>query len=309
MNLNHLYYFQCLAQLQHYAKAANELHVSQSNLSYAISMLEEELEAQLFEKQGRNVALTRHGVMFLEYVNRALNELAIGKEVIKNKSKAERQTVRISTFRIHTIDYFIQDFLKNEKNPMTHFEVNHNKTVDIIEDLKNRKIDVGFCSYSTVDSALEFIPVLRQEVVVLLPHEHPLSSRSELDLADIAHLPIIISHGSDGMYKKIIELYTKTGITPVFGCKADSSNAAAHFVSNNFGIALAVFNPMLKYFNIKITPLRNPPHDFYLYLTYAKKQWHPPAVHSFIKHALMLNPEISGGSHAESNTLSEKNNI
>lgn len=37
MNLDHLRYFEVLAQLEHYGKAAEKLHISQPNLTYAVS--------------------------------------------------------------------------------------------------------------------------------------------------------------------------------------------------------------------------------------------------------------------------------
>ena len=41
MNLNQLYYFQKVAQLQHYHQAAKELNISQPSLSRSIANLEE----------------------------------------------------------------------------------------------------------------------------------------------------------------------------------------------------------------------------------------------------------------------------
>ena len=46
MNLNQLYYFQKVAQLQHYHQAAKELNISQPSLSRSIANLEEELRTQ-----------------------------------------------------------------------------------------------------------------------------------------------------------------------------------------------------------------------------------------------------------------------
>ena len=61
MNLDHLRYFEVLAQLEHYGKAAEKLHISQPNLTYAVSQIEQELGAPLFEKAGRSIRLTRYG--------------------------------------------------------------------------------------------------------------------------------------------------------------------------------------------------------------------------------------------------------
>ena len=69
MNLSQLYYFRKLAQLQHYTKAAKELYITQPSLSDSISSLEQELGLSLFQKEGRNVKLTKYGKEFYEYVD------------------------------------------------------------------------------------------------------------------------------------------------------------------------------------------------------------------------------------------------
>ena len=75
MNLEHLRYFETIAKLEHYGKAASLLHVTQPNLSHAMAQLEEELGIKLFEKSGRNVRLTRSGSVFLEAVSGSLEQL------------------------------------------------------------------------------------------------------------------------------------------------------------------------------------------------------------------------------------------
>lgn len=75
MNLDHLRYFETIARLEHYGKAARLLHITQPNLSHAISQLETELGVPLFEKTGRNVRLTRYGKLFLESVSHSLGHL------------------------------------------------------------------------------------------------------------------------------------------------------------------------------------------------------------------------------------------
>ena len=61
MNLNYLRYFRVLAKMEHYTKAAEELAITQPSLSHAMSTLEKELGTYLFEKDGRNIKLTKYG--------------------------------------------------------------------------------------------------------------------------------------------------------------------------------------------------------------------------------------------------------
>ena len=61
MNLQQLYYFKTIAELEHYTKASQQLNISQSSLSHSITDLEKELGVSLFIRQGRNVKLTSCG--------------------------------------------------------------------------------------------------------------------------------------------------------------------------------------------------------------------------------------------------------
>ena len=74
MTLNQLLYFRTVAAHQHFRQAAAELNISQPSLSRSIASLEEELNIILFERQGRNVRLTKYGRIFLEHAERILHE-------------------------------------------------------------------------------------------------------------------------------------------------------------------------------------------------------------------------------------------
>ena len=73
MTLNQLVYFRQLAHTQHYGYAAERLFVSQPSISRALAQLEDELDVELFAREGRNVVLTRAGHVFLEYVEQSLD--------------------------------------------------------------------------------------------------------------------------------------------------------------------------------------------------------------------------------------------
>ncbi|NRW02286.1 DNA-binding transcriptional LysR family regulator [Clostridium beijerinckii] len=89
MNLYHLRYFITLAHLEHYTKAAEKLMITQPSLSSAISSLEKELGVSLFEKEGRNVVLTKCGKMFFAAVQESLEILDSNVATLKSISNGE----------------------------------------------------------------------------------------------------------------------------------------------------------------------------------------------------------------------------
>ena len=67
MNLQQLEYFKVIAETKNFTIASNILAVTQPALSKAISKLEEELDVNLFEREGRNIKITKYGEVFLKY--------------------------------------------------------------------------------------------------------------------------------------------------------------------------------------------------------------------------------------------------
>ena len=110
MNLDHLRYFEVLAQLEHYGKAAEKLHISQPNLTYAVSQIEQELGAPLFEKAGRSIRLTRYGHEFLRVVKSSLDVLDSGTRAVR---EASQNGGLILLGSIRTLEQRLFDLMRN----------------------------------------------------------------------------------------------------------------------------------------------------------------------------------------------------
>ena len=150
MNLYHLRYFSTLAHIEHYTKAADILAITQPSLSYAISTLEEELGVKLFEKNGRNVPLPKYGKVFLKDVEEVLNRLDSSVNSLKLAGKGEG-CIDVAFLRTLGIDFLpkiMRGFLAENPAKKIDFNLYCDKvlTSDILNGLKEKKYDLGFCS-------------------------------------------------------------------------------------------------------------------------------------------------------------------
>ena len=82
MNWQHLVYFKVVAETENFSRASEQLYVTPSALSKAISGLEQELNFPLFEKSGRNSVLTDCGREFKVYVDQAIDTINHGLSTI-----------------------------------------------------------------------------------------------------------------------------------------------------------------------------------------------------------------------------------
>lgn len=73
-NLKHLHYLVVLHKEQHFNRAAQHCHVSQSTLSTAIQNLEEQFGAQLLEREHKTFVFTSFGLELVERSKQLLND-------------------------------------------------------------------------------------------------------------------------------------------------------------------------------------------------------------------------------------------
>lgn len=289
MNLYQLYYFKTLARLEHYTKAAEELHMTQPSLSHAISSLEEELGVRLFEKQGRNIKLTRCGKLFVPYVEDTLKELEAGIKRMKDLTCESNRVVNLAhiyTLSSHFIPNLINGFTQGEMDGNIKFSIEEGQTKELcsqilVQGLKEEKHDLIFISLIPDDPEIEFICLGEQDLVALIPNNCPLSKQDAIDLKDTEPYPLIQFTGRLGLKREINNLFRERNIIPKVHCEVSDEIAMAGLVSANLGIAIVPDSPVYRNFNVAVRPIKKPSYVRKIYLGYIKHRFLSPSVQSF----------------------------
>ena len=95
MNTKQIDYILELAQTQNFNRAAENLYISQSTLTYQIKEVEKELNFLLFERSGKGATLTPAGKQFVTTLKTVKDELRLGIEQAQNFSKKYSDNITI----------------------------------------------------------------------------------------------------------------------------------------------------------------------------------------------------------------------
>lgn len=295
MNLNQLYYFQTVARLQHFSKAAQELHISQPSLSYAMSSLEKELETCLFEKQGRNVVLTKYGRFFLEHVNASLQELENGIHQLQKYTSSKKGQIDIGyiyPLAPRYIPKMARSFLSLPENKDVNFTFYQGITSDLIDGLKNEKYDIIFSSQVPEETDLEFHSLIEHTLSVIVPVGHPLARLDEIQFHQIIDYPLVVYNRETGLGQLTLKLFEISNLTPNIICEAENEQALYGLVSEGFGISLAAVIPEVKLYQVKVIPVVESYCKRHIHMAYLKNRYQIPAVKRFIQYAQTHSFEI-----------------
>ena len=292
MNLSQLYYFRKLAQLQHYTKAAKELYITQPSLSDSISSLEQELGLSLFQKEGRNVKLTKYGKEFYEYVDAALNELDKGIAVAKSKSGLLGGVIDLGCIPTILGDYVPSVLTRyREIYPKVSFNIYQGHTLRLLDELKKGTYDVAFCS-KTEDTELEFIPILAQRLILVVRADHPLAQKEAVMLEELSDYSLTTYRETIPIGKIVRTVLRNKGVEASFSY--DDEISIGGVVMATTQAAIAADTPYLSQFGyIKKIIISDIPEDTRLvYMVYSKKNYMTKATEDFmeflVKHARQL---------------------
>lgn len=297
MNLNQLNYFVTLAHVEHYTKAAESLSITQPSLSHAISTLEQELGTCLFEKRGRNVVLTKYGKLFLKYAEESLAILDLG--VKKTKSMTSTTSGVIDLAYIYTlgsefVPKMVREFLREREELNVQFQFTVGNTSEIIKGLKEERYDIAFCSRKEKEHNVVFVPVTREELVVVVPADHELAEKDSVDLQRTVKYPYIFFTQSSGLRPVIDKLFQGIKTKPEVVYEVEEDGAVAGLVAEHFGIAVMPNIPMLKTLNVKTLQISKPKYERFIYMAKVKNRYLAPVVQEFVDFVEMKMAKVNG---------------
>ena len=283
LNLRQLEFFTTLAKLEHMTKAAQTLNTTQPNLSHAMKELEAELNVPLFEKTGRNIKLTKYGKFFLPYVEHSLAKLNDGQQALSELISPTYG--HLSLGFVYTAGHFVAPLLLQKFKSCSQykditFSLKQGTTEKIIDSLMLDDIDIAFCS-QIENANMEFTPLFKQELVLIVPSNHLLVAESAVTLEQIAHHPFINFSQESGLRPIIDKLFEDT-TAPKTVFEITEEHAIASFVESGLGISIVPNIKSLKALDLKVIKIKDMPFERYIYLAKLKEKYLSPATLEFV---------------------------
>lgn len=264
MNLQHLYYFQTLARLQHFAKSAAELYITQPALSYAIGSLEKELGVKLFERTSHYSRLTPAGAVFLKHISVALEELEKGKYAVQSIADTPDSVVRILTEKTFITAVILQSFQETGIYQDIDIKLTQSQSSnsDPYDQLRLKNCDILFSTSYPTSSDIEFFEISDLPLVLLVNQAHSLATSNNVDLYQLDwSQPVVVRSDPNSItVKRINSIYKMVGYDPSTStCRVRSSIALATLVEIGAGIGIASYFPQLDNFKgLKVLKISSP---------------------------------------------------
>ena len=240
MELRHLRYFVAVAETGSMKLAAERrLHTAQPSLSRQMRDLEHEVGVALFARSVRGVELTAAGHAFLDHARLSLTQAEAAAEAARRAARPAKAIFAVGFLTGQEAAWLARATrILSDELPNIEIRVSSGFSVTLADDLKQGRVDIAFLRREA-DPDLVFKLVLKEPLVAILPHDHPLAGRKTFDprhlagetLIGVSHIPRVLRGAVNGYLKR-----SGVEIAPRF--EIDNFAMAMSLVTSERGVAL-----------------------------------------------------------------------
>lgn len=208
LNFNQLRTFHQAAKWLNYTVASKHLFVTQPAVTAQIKVLEECCELKLFKKRGRNIYLTDEGKTIFKYTSKIFELEENLEKCIYDLQKLRQGSLRIGTTKTyarHWMPTLLVPFLRSF--PGIRVELNEGSSEEISESLSEFRNSLAIIPKMKDNPDLNCIPLVREEIVLIVAPDHHLTRREQVFVADLVGEPIVMKEIGSVTRKKVGESF------------------------------------------------------------------------------------------------------
>jgi len=239
VKFNQLKIFYTVAQKKSFTLAAKELFLTQPAVTIQIQKLEADYETKLFDRVGKKIFLTESGKTLHSYAEKILALFAQAEEALTDVKglKFGKLTIGASaTVGSYYLPKIFEVFGK--QYPDIEIQMNLTNSHQVIEDILAFKSDLGFVGELRSYEGLVIIPFLEEELVLIVPPDHPFAHGERVSLRDLAGQPFIAREAGSATRELVEEKAGRRGVSLKVVMDLASNEAIKKAVETGLGISI-----------------------------------------------------------------------
>ena len=241
MELRHLRFFVAVVEEGSFTTAAERrLHTAQPSLSRQIRDLEFEVGTPLLVRNPRGVEPTAAGRAFLEHARLALAQVEAGVAAARRTATPSKPTFALGFLTGQEVEWLPGAMrILHQELPHIDVTVSSQASPDLAESLTWGKLDLAFLRAEARFPDLAYHPVCTEQIVVLMPSDHPFAQQADIDVTQLKGEDLIdIGNKATTLHDVIDSYLTQHGISMRKVHSVDNLAMAISLVASTRGVAL-----------------------------------------------------------------------
>jgi len=218
------------------AAAGARVGMSASATSHALRALEERLGCPVVDRLAAGVALTHAGELALPHARDVFASLQQVQAVGAASKGLRTGRLRIGSIGTSTSLKLLPPLLDKFRRLYPGVEVNVTERTDaeIERDLVDRHVEIGVVRLP--QPAFDTLALASDEMVAVLPENHPLARGKTVAVRDLAEYPLVLTQmGSQDM---VLRMFERAGVKPKVAHELSQVLSILEFVAHGNGVSV-----------------------------------------------------------------------
>ncbi|MCW5581720.1 MAG: LysR family transcriptional regulator, partial [Luteimonas sp.] len=193
MDVASLEAFLAIAESRGFSAAGERLHLTQPAVSKRIAALEAQLGRRLFDRIGREVALTEAGQALLPRARRILAELDDTRRALDNLDAEVGGRLSLATSHhigLHRLPPLLRAFSRS--HPRAALELQFLDSEQAWSQVLHGRAELALTTLGPAAAPLRTLPVWDDPLEFVVARDHALAARGEVTLAELATHPAVL---------------------------------------------------------------------------------------------------------------------
>jgi DNA-binding transcriptional LysR family regulator len=299
MNLNQLKTFYMAVKNGNLSLAARELFITQPAVTKGIQRLQEFYDMKFVDHIGKKLVLTDAGEVLYEIAEKIFELENQAEESIRDFQQRKRGHIRILSSESFG-DYYLPRMIipYSKSYPLVRITMSILPTEQVVNHTAILNNDLGFISYPVEHDKLLVKEVLKDQLVIIAPLNHPLTCKEKLAPDDLAGQLLIMHEKGSAPRNAIEEYIRKNNLSVKIPLELSSNRAIKRAVEEGIGIALISRKVALEEIEagrLMAIPLSDPSMTRKYFMIHHKDKYLSESLQNFIATVFEWTAEYTAG--------------
>lgn len=284
MKLKYLEYFLTVAELGNITHAAQQLYLSQPNLTVAMKRLEEELGVTLLKRNNKSVTLTDDGQFLYDRLRPLVTNLHAALDEVKDRGHKKGGILKIGIPPMIG-SFMIKPLLSHFSNAHPNWELNivEDGSIGLQNKLVNGDLDLAIIIADTLPKGLNAKPIMNVEYKACIPITHPLIKKDSISFTELESESLIMMQ-LDSFHRQYISKQLELHhITPRIAMSSNHVNRNLDMTVQTNSISFLLTPSPIERNDIKLISM-NPPILASVAVVYANKAEQNKTIQALIEY-------------------------
>lgn len=282
--LRQLEIFVAISRTGSVSRAAEEVFLSQSAASTALSELERQYNTQLFDRIGKSLQINETGRQILPLAVELLDRA----DTLNNTLNGHQGYGLMNIGATLTIGNYLApllaaEFLSTQPDSQIKLQVHNTRT--IIQQISNYELDIGLIEGVCHHPDIEVKRWMEDDLVVFCAPDHPLMKQSKVDLEELIKTPWILREKGSGTRETFDHAFHHYHSQLNIRLELEHTEAIKRAVESGLGIGCISRLALKEAFRRgSLAPIEMPELDLKRHFSFLwhKKKYQTPGIREFL---------------------------